>query len=122
MPTASTTTANSTTISWTQISCIDRNGHITGYRILYGPVNTAPVTLDHQSTSTSRDFTGLSPFTNYVFSVSGVSSQGAGAFSAEAIFRTNEDRKCIINKRFTGWVGHFFLSWDGEIIYKIITW
>ena len=64
-----------------------------GYRILYGPVNTALVTLDYQSTSTSRDFTDLSPFTNYTFSVSGVNRQGAGAFSAEAIFRTNEDRE-----------------------------
>ena len=96
MPTASTTTATSISISWTQISCIDRNGDITGYRILYGPVNTAPVTLDHQSTSTSRDFTGLSPFTSYSFSVSGVNSQGAGAFSAEAIVRTSEGRECII--------------------------
>ena len=95
VPTASVTTATSISISWIQISCIDRNGDIIGYRIVYGPVNTAPVTLDHQSTSTSRDFTGLSPFTNYVFSVSGVNSQGAGAFSAEAIFRTGEDHECI---------------------------
>ena len=97
MPTASATTATSISISWTQISCIDRNGHITGYRILYGPVNSTHVTLDHQSTSTSRDFTGLTPFTNYVFSVSGVNGEGAGAFSAEAIFRTNEDRECLLD-------------------------
>ena len=96
MPTASATTATNISISWTQISCIDRNGDITGYRILYGPVNTAHVTLDHQSTSTSRDFTGLIPFTIYTFSVSGVNSQGAGAFSSEAIFRTSEDRECIL--------------------------
>ena len=95
MPTSSATTATSISISWAQISCVDRNGDITGYRILYGPANNAPVTLDHQTTSTSRDFTGLSPFTNYVFSVSGVNSQGAGAFSAEAIFRTSEDSECI---------------------------
>ena len=93
VPTVSATTATSISISWTQISCIDRNGDITGYRILYGPANNASVTLDHQSTSTSRDFTGLSPFTNYNFSVSGVNSQGAGAFSAEAILRTGEDRE-----------------------------
>ena len=53
------------------------------------------MTLDHQSTSTSRDFTDLTPFTNYSFSVSGVNSQGDGAFSAEAIFRTGEGRECI---------------------------
>ena len=109
MPTASATTATSTTISWTQISCIDRNGDITGYRILYGPVNTARVTLDHQSTSTSHGFTGLSPFTAYAFSVSAVNSQGAGVFSAEAIFKTNEDRECVLySERFTGWAGHLF--------------
>ena len=69
------------------------------------------MTLDHHSTSASRDFTGLSPFTIYAFSVSGVNSQGAGVFSAEAIFRTSEGRECIIKYLLVGLAALSILEW-----------
>jgi len=71
---ASGATPTSINITWTQISCMDRNGVITGYRIPYGPTNTRPMTLDHPTTS--REFTTLPPFTDYTFSGSGVNSGG----------------------------------------------
>ena len=89
--TASEVKAIDIIIHWTEISCIDRNGDITGYRILYGPANTESLMIF--SLFTSHVFTNLSPFTNYSFSVSGENGEGAGPFSDAAIFRTSEDRE-----------------------------
>ncbi len=68
-PTPVATTASSFTIKWTEISCLDRNGVITGYTIRYGPVDTSPTTILHTSTDRSRVISGLIPFTNYSVSV-----------------------------------------------------
>ncbi len=93
VPTSSATTSTSFTITWTEISCLDRNGLITGYTIRYGHVNTSLTTIDHTSTGRSRVISGLTPFTNYTVSVRGVNSAGAGIYSAETVIRTGEVSK-----------------------------
>ncbi len=95
-PTSSATTSTSITITWTELSCLDRNGVITGYTIRYGLVNTSPTTIDHTSTDRSRVISGLTPFTFYTFSVRGVNSAGGGVYSEEAILGTDEAREYYI--------------------------
>jgi len=51
------------------------------------------VILDHPSTNTTHEITGLIPFTSYTFAVSGATMQGTGIFSKEGVFSTNEDSK-----------------------------
>ncbi len=92
-PTSSATTSTSITITWTELSCLGRNGVITGYTIRYGLVNTSPTTIDHTSTDRSRVISGLTPFTNYTVSVRGVNSAGVGNYSAEVVIRTDEARE-----------------------------
>ncbi len=65
-PTPVATTASSFTIKWTEISCLDRNGVITGYTIRYEPVNTSPTTILHTSPDRSRVISDLIPFTTTV--------------------------------------------------------
>ncbi len=89
-PTSSATTSTNVTITWTEISCLGRNGVITGYTIRYGPVNTSPTTIDHTSTDRSRVISDLTPFTNYTVSVRGVNSAGVGKYSTSIIFTTDE--------------------------------
>ena len=89
-PTSNATTSTSITITWTEISCLGRNGVITEYTIRYGLVNTSPTTIDHTSTDRSRVISGLTPFTFYTFSVRGVNSAGPGGYSEEAILGTDE--------------------------------
>ena len=63
---------------------MDRNGEITGYRILYG--TTTPLDQTEMITGTSasdRTFTasGLVPLTTYMFRIAAVNSIGVGPYS-----------------------------------------
>ena len=80
----STITAISITLMWDRLSCVDRNGEITGYRILYG--TTTPLDQTEMITGTSssdRTFTasGLVPLTTYMFRIAAVNSDGVGPYS-----------------------------------------
>ena len=80
----STATTISITLMWDRLSCVDRNGEITGYRILYG--TTTPLDQTEMITGTSssdRTFTasGLVPLTTYMFRIAAVNSDGVGPYS-----------------------------------------
>ena len=65
---------------------MDRNGEITGYRILYG--TTTPLDQTEMITGTSssdRTFTasGLVPLTTYMFRIAAVNSDGVGSYSGQ---------------------------------------
>ena len=70
---------------------MDRNGEITGYRILYG--TTTPLDQTEMTTGSSasdRTFTasGLVPLTTYMFRIAAVNSDGVGPYSDVDSFRT----------------------------------
>ena len=78
---------------WDRLSCVDRNGEITGYRIQYG--TTTPLDQTEMITGTSasnRTFTasGLVPLTTYMFRIAAVNSDGVGPYSNE----DNFDNRC----------------------------
>ena len=80
----STSTSTSITVMWDRLSCVDRNGEITGYRILYG--TTTPLDQTEMITGTAasdRTFTasGLVPLTTYMFRIAAVNSDGVGPYS-----------------------------------------
>ena len=87
-----TVSSTSTVFSWHQIKCIERNGVITNYTVVFqeqlgeavNPVGTV-----------NRNFTasGLTPHTNYTFSVAGVNSNGTGPYSNDITVLTDEDGK-----------------------------
>ena len=66
------------TVTWDELSCVDRNGELTGYRIEYGTT-----TFDNMETVAVASFTatGLCPLTTYMFRVAAVNSNGTGPYS-----------------------------------------
>ena len=87
-----TSTSTSITVMWDRLSCVDRNGEITGYRIQYG--TTTPLDQTEMITGTSatdRTITasGLVPLTTYMFRIAAVNSDGVGPYSNEDNFDTS---------------------------------
>ena len=82
-----TSTSTSITVMWDRLSCVDRNGEITGYRILYG-TTTEIIT---GTSASDRTFTasGLVPVTTYMFRIAAVNSDGVGPYSNEDNFDTS---------------------------------
>ncbi len=94
VPTASAIMSTNITLIWTQIDCLDRNGVITSYIIQYGEGTNRDITITTPSSATTHLITDLKPFTQYTFTVAGVSSVGTGSFSsASLVTRTAEDSK-----------------------------
>ena len=86
---SSTVTSSSITVVWEEISCIDRNGRITSYDVMFGVLEEA---MMMRSSISERSFTanGLTHFTNYTFQVHGVNSAGPGPYSNLIIITTPE--------------------------------
>ena len=86
------TTSRSVSVSWNTIECIERNGEITNYTVVFqeqgGAVIPGEVNVMDRTFTTS----GLQPFTRYVFRVAGVNDAGTGPFTDVVIILTNEER------------------------------
>ena len=87
------TTSRSVSVSWSTIECIERNGEITNYTVIFQEQGGAviPGVID----VVDRTFTasGLSPHTHYTFRVAGVNSNGIGPYSSTIVILTDTDRK-----------------------------
>ena len=83
-------TSKSVSVSWTQITCIERNGPITDYTVEFQEVGEA---LIPDGVMVNRTFTasGLTPYTNYTFRVAGVNDNGTGPFSNVTSIMTEEE-------------------------------
>ena len=84
-----TVTASSITVRWGEVSCIHRNGQITGYiakakidRVLKRSINVA-------SNTRQATLSGLSPSTRYTVQVAAVNGAGSGPYSTEINIRTS---------------------------------
>ena len=82
-------------VTWDTIECIERNGIITGYRVIFQEQGGADV-LGNTST-VNRTFSAeeLTPYTNYTFQVAGVNDAGTGNYTTEITITTAEDGLCI---------------------------
>ena len=84
-----TVTASSITVHWGEVSCLDRNGEITGYiaqAVRNGMVEgTASVGGDARQATIS----GLSPSTSYTVQVAAVNGVGTGPYSSGISVWTN---------------------------------
>ena len=71
-------------VTWDTIECIERNGIITGYTVVFQEQGGANVP--------GRTFsaTELTPFTNYIFQVAGVNDAGTGVFAVLTITTAEE--------------------------------
>ena len=75
-----TITSRHAIFSWRQIECIERNGVITNYTVVFqeqgGAVVPGEVNVMYRNFTAS----GLTPHTNYTFRVAGVNSNGTGPY------------------------------------------
>ena len=74
-----TVTPNSATVQWGEVTCLQRNGEITGYTVTATNSDgmdegTASVDVDARQATIS----GLTPSTQYTVSVAAVNSAGPG--------------------------------------------
>ena len=76
-------------VTWDTIECIERNGIITGYTVVFqkqGVANVPGNTVD-------RTFSagGLTPGTYYTFQVAGVNIVGVGPLTSITTINTDEE-------------------------------
>ena len=84
------TTSRSVSVSWSTIECIESNGEIIDYTVVFqeqgGAVIPGVVNVMDRTFTAS----GLAPHTHYTFRVAGVNSNGIGPYSSTVIV-TDED-------------------------------
>ena len=83
-------------VTWGTIDCIERNGVITGYTVVFQEQGGANVTSSTSTELQDRMFsaTELTPFTNYIFRVAGVNDDGTGVF---AVLTITTDEEGLLN-------------------------
>ena len=67
-------------VTWNTIECIERNGIITNYTVVFqeqGGTNVPGNTVEYRTFFATE----LTPFTNYTFQVVGVNDAGRGLFA-----------------------------------------
>ena len=92
------TTSQSISLSWSAVLHSDKNGIITGYKVVYqalpsGGNYTVNVGAGNDDARTSTTLSGLKKFTNYSISVLAFTVKGDGPPSPSRIAQTKEDSK-----------------------------
>ena len=72
-------------VTWGEIDCIERNGIITGYTVVFQEQNVTSNTMSFSAE-------GLTPGTVYTFQVAGVNDASTGVFSTTDITTDEEGR------------------------------
>ena len=78
-------TANSITVQWGEVPCIDRNGEITGYTVEVTLSGMVVATENVDGSAREGTVTGLTPATAYTVTVAAFNSVGTGPFSGITI-------------------------------------
>ena len=86
-----TVTSTSVNINWHQIDCIERNGEITDYTVVFQKQGGAVVPGEVNVMDRTFAASGLTPHTNYIFRVAGVNSNDTGPYSNDITVLTDED-------------------------------
>ena len=91
-----TVTSTSVNINWLQIDCIERNGVITDYTVVFQEQGGAVIPSEVDVMDRTFTASELTPHTNYIFRVAGVNSNGTGPYSNEITCLTDEDGNYLL--------------------------
>ena len=87
------TTSRSVSVSWSTIECIERNGEITNYTVVFQEQGGAVIHGEVNVMDRTFTASGLTPHTNYTFRVAGVNSNGTGPYTNTLTIQTDEEGK-----------------------------
>ena len=85
------TTSRSVSVSWSTIECIERNGEITNYTVVFQEQGGAVIPGEVNVMDKTFTASGLTPHRNYTFKVAGVNSNGTGPYTNISTILTDED-------------------------------
>ena len=77
-------------VTWDTIECIEQNGRITGYTVVFQEQGGANVPGSVNTVDRTFSAEGLTPGTSYTFQVAGVNDVGTGPFT-EITITTDEE-------------------------------
>ena len=88
------TTSRSVSVSWSTIECIEQNGEIIDYVVIFQE-QLGGIAIPGEMNVMNMTFTaiGLTPRMNYTFRVAGVNDANIGPFTATITVQTDEDSK-----------------------------
>ena len=86
-----TVTSASINLNWLEIDCIECNGVITNYTVVFQEQGGAVIPGEVNVMDRTFSASGLTPHTNYIFRVAGVNSNGTGPYSNGIQVMTEED-------------------------------
>ena len=78
-------------INWQMLVCIERNGVITNYTVVFQEQGGAVIPGEVNVMDRTFTDSGLTPHKNYTFRVAGVNSNGAGPYTNVMLILTDED-------------------------------
>ena len=81
-------TFSSITVTWDELSCVERNGVITGYRIEYGNTTFHRTNLVVGESNTTLTVTGLHPLSTYMLRVAAFNGIDIGPHSSYQYYQT----------------------------------
>ena len=87
------TTSRSVSVSWSTIECIERNGVIINYTVVFQEQGGAVIFGEVNVMDRTFTASGLIPHTNYTFRVAGVNNISTGPFTTTITVKTDEDSK-----------------------------
>ena len=122
-----TVTSTSVNLNWLKIDCIERNGVITDYTVVFQEQGGAVIPGDVNVMNRTFTASGLTPHTNYIFRVAGVNSNGAGPYSSDITVLTAEDGK-LHSKLLSSMFSHIVpgvvsdLTGQPKFISIVLTW
>ena len=90
-------TSRSVSVSWSTIECIEQNGVITDYTVVFQEVGGMMIPGEVNVMDRTFTASGLTPYTNYTFRVAGVNSINTGLFTNTITIQTDEDGKLVWN-------------------------
>ena len=84
-------TSTTVNLNWLEIDCIEHNGVITDYTVVFQEQGGAVIPGDVNVMDRTFTASGLTPHTNYIFRVAGVNSNGTGPYSNDITVLTDEN-------------------------------
>ena len=85
------TTSRSVSVSWNTIECIEQNGAITNYTVVFQEQGGAVIPGEVNVMDRTFTASGLTPHTNYTFRVAGINSNGTGPYMNTIVILTDEE-------------------------------